>query len=118
VARLNGEGLESFRLDLDDSESIRAAVDETLRRTGGTLDALFNNGGYGQVGAVEDLSRAALRAQFETNLFGWVELTNLVIPAMRRQGHGPHCHEQLGARLCRLRLTGAPTTPSNSHWKD
>jgi NAD(P)-dependent dehydrogenase (short-subunit alcohol dehydrogenase family) len=88
VARLNGAGLESFRLDLDDSESIREAVDETFRRTGGTLDALFNNGGYGQVGAVEDLSRAALRAQFETNLFGWVELTNWVIPAMRRQGQG------------------------------
>ncbi len=88
VARLNVEGLESFPLDLDDSSSIRAAVDETLRRTGGTLDALFNNGGYGQVGAVEDLPRAALRAQFETNLFGWLELTNLIMPAMRRQGHG------------------------------
>lgn len=88
VSRLNAEGLESFPLDLDDSASIRAAVDEALRRTGGTLDALFNNGGYGQVGAVEDLPREALRAQFETNLFGWVELTNLILPVMRRQGHG------------------------------
>jgi NAD(P)-dependent dehydrogenase (short-subunit alcohol dehydrogenase family) len=88
VARLNAEGLESFALDLNDSASIRAAFDETLRRTGGGLDALFNNGGYGQVGAVEDLPRDALRAQFETNLFGWVELSNLVIPVMRRQGHG------------------------------
>lgn len=88
VARLEGEGLESLRLDLDDSASIRAAVAEVLARTGGRLDALFNNGGYGQVGAVEDLTRAALQAQFETNLFGWAELTNLVIPVMRRQGHG------------------------------
>jgi NAD(P)-dependent dehydrogenase (short-subunit alcohol dehydrogenase family) len=88
VARLISEGLESFRLDLNDSESIREAVEETFRRTGGSLDALFNNGGYGQVGAVEDLTRAALREQFETNLFGWVELTNRVIPAMRRQGQG------------------------------
>jgi NAD(P)-dependent dehydrogenase (short-subunit alcohol dehydrogenase family) len=88
VARLTAEGLESFVLDLNDSASIRAAVDEAFRRTGGRLDALFNNGGHGQVGAVEDLPRAALRAQFETNLFGWVELTNLVLPAMRRQGHG------------------------------
>ncbi len=88
VARLNSEGLESFLLDLNDSESIRAATEETFRRTGGTLDALFNNGGYGQVGAVEDLPRNALREQFETNLFGWVELTNLIIPSMRRQGHG------------------------------
>jgi NAD(P)-dependent dehydrogenase (short-subunit alcohol dehydrogenase family) len=88
VARLKAEGLESLILDLDDSASIRAAVAAVLERTGGRLDALFNNGGFGQVGAVEDLTRDALRAQFETNLFGWVELTNLVIPAMRRQGHG------------------------------
>ncbi len=88
VARLSGQGLESLRLDLDDSASIRAAVAEVLARTDGRLDALFNNGGFGQTGAVEDLSRQALREQFETNLFGWVELTNLVLPAMRRQGHG------------------------------
>ncbi len=88
VSRLEAEGLESLRLDLDDSASIRAAVEAVLARTGGGLNALFNNGGYGQTGAVEDLPRQALREQFETNLFGWVELTNLVIPAMRRQGHG------------------------------
>ena len=88
VERLNAEGLESLALDLDDSASIRAAVEEILSQTGGRLDALFNNGGFGQVGAVEDLTRDALREQFETNLFGWVELTNLVIPAMRAQGHG------------------------------
>jgi len=88
VRRLQDAGLESFRLDLDDSTSIREAAEETLRRTGGKLDALFNNGGFGQVGAVEDLTRAALREQFETNLFGWIELTNLLIPVMRRQGHG------------------------------
>ena len=88
VERLLGEGLESFRLDLDDTGSIREAVAEALRRCDGGLDALFNNGGFGQVGAVEDLTRDALREQFETNLFGWVELTNLVIPVMRRQGHG------------------------------
>ena len=88
VERLNSEGLESLRLDLDDSDSIEAAVSEILERTGGTLDALFNNGAYGQPGAVEDLSREVLRAQFETNLFGTHELTCKVIPVMRRQGHG------------------------------
>ena len=88
VERLNAEGLESLVLDLDDSGSIRAAVSQVLERTEGRLDALFNNGGFGQVGAVEDLTRDALRQQFETNLFGWVELTNLVIPAMRKQGYG------------------------------
>jgi NAD(P)-dependent dehydrogenase (short-subunit alcohol dehydrogenase family) len=88
VDRLGRQGLESLRLDLDDTASIRAAVAEVLQRTGDRLDALFNNGGFGQTGAVEDLSRQALREQFETNLFGWVELTNLVIPVMRRQGQG------------------------------
>ena len=88
VERLASEGLIAVRLDLDDSASIRAAVEQTLAATDGRLDALFNNGAYGQPGAVEDLSRATLRAQLETNLLGWLELTNLVIPIMRRQGHG------------------------------
>lgn len=88
VERLQAEGMDSLLLDLNDTASIQAAVDAVLARTGGRLDALFNNGGFGQVGAVEDLTRDALREQFETNLFGWVELTNRVIPVMRRQGHG------------------------------
>lgn len=88
VETLGNEGFEALQLDLDDSESIQNAVTDILNRTGGTLDALFNNGAYGQMGAVEDLNREALRAQFETNVFGWVELTNRVIPVMRQQGHG------------------------------
>ncbi len=88
VARLRDEGLEALQLDLDNSESIRVAVAEVMARNDGRLGALFNNGGYGQVGAVEDLTRDALRAQFETNLFGWVELTNWVLPVMRKQAYG------------------------------
>ena len=88
VDLLDAMGFESLLLDLDDSSSIREGAAQVLARTQGRLDALFNNGGFGQVGAVEDLTRQALREQFETNLFGWVELTNLVIPAMRAQGAG------------------------------
>jgi NAD(P)-dependent dehydrogenase (short-subunit alcohol dehydrogenase family) len=88
VEQLTAQGFESLRLDLADPDSIAAAVDEVLARTGGHLDALFNNGAYGQPGAVEDLSRELLRVQFETNLFGWHELTNRVLPVMRRQGYG------------------------------
>lgn len=88
VARLAGEGLTAVRLDLDDPRSIETALAETLALTGGRLDALFNNGAYGQPGAVEDLSREALRAQLETNLLGWHDLTCRVIPVMRRQGRG------------------------------
>jgi NAD(P)-dependent dehydrogenase (short-subunit alcohol dehydrogenase family) len=88
VARLGQEGLEALHLDLDDSGSIAAAVEQVLERTSGQLYALFNNGAYGQPGAVEDLSRDVLRAQLETNLLGWLELTNRVLPVMRRAGEG------------------------------
>jgi len=88
VSRLTDSGLESLQLDLDNSDSINLAVDEILSRTNDQLYALFNNGAYGQIGAVEDLSRDALRAQFETNFFGWHELTCRVLPVMRQQGYG------------------------------
>ena len=88
VEMLLTEGLESFRLNLTDSNSIHFAFEEVMRRTNGELYALFNNGAYGLPGAVEDLNRDALRDQFETNVFGWQELTNLAIPVMRRQGYG------------------------------
>lgn len=88
VEMLLAENLESFRLDLTDSNSIHFAFEEVMRRTNGELYALFNNGAYGLPGAVEDLNRDALRAQFETNVFGWQELTSLAIPVMRRQGYG------------------------------
>jgi len=96
--RLRAEGLESFRLDYTDAESIAAAVSEALARTGGTLDALFNNGAFGCPGAVEDLPTDALRAIFETNVFGYHELTRRVIPVMRAQGYGRivNCSSVLG----------------------
>lgn len=88
VTALQEEGLESLLLDLDDSDSIKKAVAEIMQRTDGELYALFNNGAYAIPGAVEDLSRDAMRQQFETNFFGWLELTNLVLPVMRKQGYG------------------------------
>lgn len=105
--RLTAEGLESFVLDYDDPDSIGAAVAETLSRTGGTLDALFNNGAFACPGAVEDLPREALRAIFETNLFGYHDLTRRVIPVMRAQGHGRivNCSSVLG--LVAMRWRGA-----------
>ena len=107
VERLATAGFESLQLDLTDSDSIRSAVDDILRRTNGTLDALFNNGAYGQPGAVEDLSREVLREQFETNLFGWHELTNLVLPVMRRQGHGRIIQNSSVLGFVALRYRGA-----------
>lgn len=96
--RLRGEGLESFRLDYADEASVAEAVDEVVRRTGGRLDALFNNGAFACPGAVEDVPRGALREIFETNLFGYHDLTRRVIPLMRSQGHGRivNCSSVLG----------------------
>jgi len=88
VQKLKEMGFESFYLDYTDSASIQSTVQQVLQATGGSLYALFNNGAYGQPGAVEDLSREVLREQFESNFFGWHELTNLVLPVMRKQGYG------------------------------
>lgn len=88
TAKLAAQGLESTRLDVNDAASMREALDFILTKTGGTLDALFNNAGYLQTGAVEDLTRDMQRAQFETNVFGPMELARMVLPVMRRQGHG------------------------------
>ncbi len=96
--RLRAEGFESPRIDYTDGASITAGLAEVLEATGGTLDALFNNGAHGFFGAVEDLPTQGLREIFETNFFGWHELTRQVIPVMRAQGHGRilQCSSTLG----------------------
>jgi len=107
VTRLREDGFEAVRLDLRDAASIHAALDAVLARTGGKLYGLFNNGGYGQPGAVEDLATDVLRAQFETNLFGWHELTRRVLPIMRRQGHGRIIQNSSVLGLVALKWRGA-----------
>jgi NAD(P)-dependent dehydrogenase (short-subunit alcohol dehydrogenase family) len=114
VERLQAEGFASLQLDLADSASIAAAVDEVLARTDGQLYALFNNGAYGQPGAVEDLSREVLRLQFETNLFGWHELTNRVLPVMRRQGYGRIIHNSSLLGFVALPFRGAYTASKHA----
>ncbi|WP_170360068.1 MULTISPECIES: SDR family NAD(P)-dependent oxidoreductase [Ruegeria] len=86
--RLRAQGFESPHIDYTDADSITAGLASVFEATGGTLDALFNNGAHGLPGAVEDLPTDGLRAIFEANFFGWHELTRQVIPAMRAQGHG------------------------------
>ena len=98
VTELQAKGLTAYQLDLTKPESISQTVTQVLEITGGRLDYLFNNGAYGQPGALEDLPTTALRAQFETNVFGWHELTKQIIPVMKRQGHGRiiQCSSVLG----------------------
>ncbi|MEL6267246.1 MAG: SDR family NAD(P)-dependent oxidoreductase [Pseudomonadota bacterium] len=107
AARLTGEGLESFALDLASTDSIAAGVDRTLEMTGGRLDALFNNGAYAQPGAVEDLPTDALRAIFEVNFFGWHEVTRRVLPVMRRQRSGRIVQNSSVLGFVALRMRGA-----------
>lgn len=86
--RLKADGFAPLFLDLFDSESVQDAAVETLKRCDGKLGAIVNNAGFGQPGAIEDLTRETLRRQFEVNLFGLIELTNAVLPAMRGQQYG------------------------------
>jgi NAD(P)-dependent dehydrogenase (short-subunit alcohol dehydrogenase family) len=105
--RLIAEGFDSPQLDYADEASIATALAQVLEATGGTLDALYNNGAFACPGAVEDLPRGALREIFETNLFGYHDLTRRVIPVMRAQGHGRivNCSSVLG--LVGLKWRGA-----------
>ena len=107
LRRLEAEGLEALYLDYTDAKSVAVCAEEVARRTGGRLDALFNNGAYGQPGAVEDLRREVLEAQFAANFFGWHQLTRACLPLLRANGGGRvvHCSSVLG--LVALKWRGA-----------
>lgn len=103
--RLRGEGLESLRLDHRDTDSIEAALLDILSRTGGTLDAVYCNAGYGLPVLAEDLPGDVLRDIMETNFFGVHEIVRRVIPVMRAQGGGRivNCSSTLGLSAIRWR---------------
>ncbi len=88
VESLTKQGIYCIQLDITNSQNIQRSIEKVLAESGGNVYALINNAGYGQPGAVEDLTRTTLREQFETNLFGLVELTNKLLPTMHKQGHG------------------------------
>ena len=104
-ARLREEGLDSVRLDYQDTDSIRSGFDATMERFDGRLDALFNNGAYAMAGAIEDIPTGGWREIFEANFFGWHELTRMAIPVMRAQGAGRivQCSSVLGFGALRMR---------------
>ena len=106
---LEADGIETLLMDYSRPDTISSLVATVRERTGDRIDALFNNGAYGQPGAVEDLSTDVLREQFEANFFGWHELTRQVIPLMRARGQGRivNCSSILG--LIPYRFRGAYT---------
>lgn len=87
LAPLTEAGCEVLALDVTDEASMVAAVQAVERRHGG-VDVLINNAGYSQSGAIEAVPLERVRAQFETNVFGLVRLTQLVLPGMRARGSG------------------------------
>lgn len=107
VKRLRDEGLNAHQLDVTDTDSIEKALTWMLDQTRGEIYALFNNAGYGQPGALEDISSDALRAQFETNVIGLHELTRRVIPIMLKQGYGRILQHSSVLGLISLRFRGA-----------
>jgi NAD(P)-dependent dehydrogenase (short-subunit alcohol dehydrogenase family) len=87
IADLKDAGCQTLALDVTDEQSMRAAVD-TVERAEGAVGVLINNAGYSQSGAIETVPLEAVRRQFETNVFGLVRLTQLVLPNMRAQRWG------------------------------
>ena len=107
VNRLAALGFDAIQLDLNDSDSIRGGVAKVAKLTDGKIDALFNNAGFGQPGAVEDLTRDVLRQQFETNVFGCHELTCLILPYMRKNGQGRIIFNSSVLGFAAMRFRGA-----------
>jgi len=89
-AKALGTGkLETLRLDVCDEAAVKAAAAEVLARTGGRgIDVLVNNAGYGQMGPLEEVSDADLRKQYDTNVFGLMNVTRAFLPQMRARGAG------------------------------
>lgn len=106
VQKLKNLGFESYLLDLTQYETIHSTL-ENILAVAGSLDVVFNNAGYGQPGAVEDLTTEVLKEQFETNLFGLHELTCAAIKIMRQQGHGKIIQHSSVLGIIALKFRGA-----------
>jgi short-subunit dehydrogenase len=100
-------GFEAFHLDVTDTVTIEKALEKILNITGGTLDVCFNNAGYGQPGAIEDIKPEVLREQFETNVFGLHEVTYRVLKIMKKQGYGKIIQHSSVLGLISLKFRGA-----------
>lgn len=107
IDRLRRQGFPCHFLDYAQSNSIQATVRWLFNQTDGRIFAVFHNGAYGQPGAVEDLSRTALCEQFEANVFGWQELTNLLLPAMRKANSGRIIYNSSVLGVVAMRWRGA-----------
>lgn len=106
VQKLKSLGFESYRLDVTQYDTIHATL-EAILSVAVSIDVVFNNAGYGQPGAVEDLTTDVLKEQFETNVFGLHELTCAAIKIMRQQGHGKIIQHSSVLGIISLKFRGA-----------
>jgi len=88
VEKINNLGISCFQLDYKSEKSMDLALEKTLSKTNGKLDAIFNNGAFALPGAIEDIPSEGMKEIFQANFFGWHYLTRKVIPIMRKQGYG------------------------------
>ena len=107
VESLKSLGLSSYLLDVTSKDAITQTLNKILKQTNNTLDVVFNNAGYGQPGAIEDLSVESLKEQFETNVFGLHEVTIQVLKIMKSQGYGKIIQHSSVLGLVSLKLRGA-----------
>ena len=106
VQMLKELGFETFLLDVTNPQNIKDTL-ETIVKKDAKIDAVFNNAGYGQPGAVEDITLPVLKEQFETNVFGLHEVTRQVLPYMRKQGYGKIIQHSSVLGIISLRFRGA-----------
>jgi short-subunit dehydrogenase len=107
VDQLRLSNLQAYLLDVDKSDTVDECLTKVLNKTGGKIDVLFNNAGYGQIGAMEDISTDVLRQQFETNVFSLFELTNKVLKIMYQTGQGKIIQHSSVLGLVSLKFRGA-----------
>lgn len=106
ISKLTNLGILCQHLDLSDSNSVEQGFNWAMAQSSGQIDALFNNGAYAQPGALEDISRDLLRQQFESNVFGWHQLTQLCIQQMLKQGKGRIIQNSSVLGLVAMRFRG------------
>lgn len=107
VNRLKSQGVWACKLDLNDNKSIHEGLNSVLAKSSGNLDILFNNGAYGQPGAVEDLSDEILKQQFQTNFFGTHELTRHVLRVFKEKNSGRIIYNSSVLGFCAMAYRGA-----------
>jgi len=107
VLKLQELGFTSFLLDVTKHQTITDTLNKILALTNGTIDVVFNNAGYGQPGALEDITTDVLKEQFETNVFGLHEVTRQVLKIMKTQGYGTIIQHSSVLGIISLKLRGS-----------